>query len=128
MIQKKILIVDDDKELSDALFTVMKAAGYKPLVAQDGVEGLELARTEKPDLILLDITMPKMNGLQMLHTLRRESPNKLIPVILLTNADDPTHIVHGVELKSSDYIIKSQTSLETIVKRVKQTLLGYVQN
>lgn len=103
----------------------MENSGFDVLEAIDGESGLALALSSKPDLILLDITMPKMNGLQMLHTLRKDAWGKDVPVLLLTNADDPTHIVRGVELKSNDYLIKSQTSLETIVKTIRQQLMGY---
>ena len=125
MNQKKILVIDDDTDLREALQTSMHSAGYDVLTAADGEGGLLSAFANKPDLILLDISMPKMNGLQVLHTLRRDPWGKDVQVLLLTNADDPTNIVHGVEQKSNDYIIKSQTSLENILKKVKQQLAGY---
>lgn len=125
MTNKKILVVDDDTDLRETLKISMENSGFDVLEAIDGESGLALALNSKPDLILLDITMPKMNGLQMLHALRKDAWGKDVPVLLLTNADDPTHIVRGVELKSNDYLIKSQTSLETIVKTIRQQLTGY---
>ncbi len=125
MTNRKILVVDDDTDLRETLKISMENSGFDVLEAIDGESGLALALSSKPDLILLDITMPKMNGLQMLHTLRKDAWGKDVPVLLLTNADDPTHIVRGVELKSNDYLIKSQTSLETIVKTIRQQLMGY---
>ncbi|QQR65144.1 response regulator [Candidatus Kaiserbacteria bacterium] len=125
MAQYKILVVDDDEALREALHTALLSAGYKALEAKDGIEGLLIAEAEKPNLILLDIQMPKMGGHEMLGALKKTSWGKDIQVILLTNADDATNIAHGVSLHSDDYIIKSNTSLEEILKRVKQHLAGY---
>lgn len=125
MAQHKILVVDDDEALREALHTVLLSAGYEALEAKDGVEGLLVAEKEKPNLILLDIQMPKMGGHEMLNALRKTPWGKNMHVLLLTNADDATNITHGVSLHSDDYIIKSNTSLEEILKRVKQHLAGY---
>ncbi len=125
MAQHKILVVDDDEALREALHTVLINAGYTALEAKDGGEGLLIAEKEKPDLILLDIMMPNTNGHEMLNALRKTSWGKDMHVLLLTNADDATNIAHGVSLRSNDYIIKSNTSLEEILKRVKQHLAGY---
>lgn len=122
---KTILVVDDEKDLREALTTSLTSAGYTVVTANDGKEGLALAQAEKPDLILLDIVMPHVNGHEMLHELRRDAWGKNVPVILLTNADDATNVAQGIELKSNDYIIKAQTSLEDIAKKVKQHLAGY---
>lgn len=120
-----ILIVDDEKDLRDALSTALKGAGFTVLEAIDGQSGLQLAELEKPDLILLDIMMPNMSGHQVLREIRMKPWGMRMKVILLTNSDDPANISQGAELKSNDYIIKSQTSLEDIIKKVKQHLVGY---
>lgn len=125
MEKSKILVIDDELDLREALRTSLEAAGCAVVCAVDGKEGLELALLHKPDLILLDITMPKMNGHQVLSQLRSDAWGKDVPVLLLTNADDPENIFTGVGLKGTDYIIKSQTSLENITKKVKQYLAGY---
>lgn len=125
MSQRKVLIVDDEADLRDALHTAFTAAGYTPLVATNGEEALSIALSEKPDIVLLDIAMPKMNGHETLAKLRRDSWGKDVPVLFLTNFDDPTNITHGVAGHSNDYIIKSSTSLEEIVKRTTQHLTGY---
>jgi DNA-binding response OmpR family regulator len=122
-----ILIVDDEKDLRDALGTALRQAGFTVLEALDGPQGLQLAELEKPDLILLDIMMPNMSGHQVLRELRMKPWGMRMKVILLTNSDDPANISQGAELKSNDYIIKSQTSLEDIIKKVKQHLAGYHQ-
>ncbi len=120
-----ILIVDDERDLRDALKTALSEAKYKVLEAEDGEKGLELARSENPDLILLDITMPHMNGHQVLRELRAHPSGKNPKIILFTNSDDPADITRGVGLKSDAYLIKSQTSLEDIIKKIKQEILGY---
>lgn len=125
MAQKKILVVDDDTDLREALDTALTAAGYTSLTAKDGAEGLALALKEKPDLILLDIMMPNMNGHKTLSELRKDSWGKEVPVLFLTNFDDPTNISEGFGLKANGYIIKSNTSLESITTKVKQYLAGY---
>ncbi len=120
-----ILIIDDEKDLRDALGMALRNAGFTVLEAIDGQSGLQLAETQKPDLILLDIMMPNMSGHQVLRELRMKPWGMRMKVLLLTNSDDPSNISQGVELKSNDYIIKSQTSLGDIIKKVKQHLVGY---
>lgn len=121
----KILIVDDEKDLRDALRVALETAGLIVIEAIDGEEGLRKAEEERPDLILLDITMPKMNGHQVLNQLRQTPWGLRTHVLILSNADDPHNIAQGVGLHSDDYIIKSQTNLSEIVRKVKQHLLGY---
>lgn len=125
MTESKILIIDDEKNLRESLYTALTAAGFSVTQAPDGSSGLEAAFKVKPDLILLDISMPIMNGHQTLSELRKDPWGKNVPVILLTNFDDATNITQGIELNSDDYIIKSNTSLSAIVTKVKQRLAGY---
>lgn len=125
MSQKKILLVDDDNDLRSVLSDALETANFSILQAKDGEEGLALALAEKPDLILLDIMMPKLNGHQTLKALRKDPWGKTARVILLTSLDDATNVTEAVEQKSSDYIMKSNTSLEDIIKKIKQHLAGY---
>ena len=80
----KILVVDDELDMRTFITTLLETNGYKPVAATDGKEGLELARKVKPDLIILDITMPVMTGIEMLEKLKAERDLKDIPVIMLT--------------------------------------------
>ena len=125
MEQEKILIVDDEVDLREALSSALTAAGFVTLTAVDGEEGLTKALAHKPNLILLDIDMPKMNGHKVLSELRRDVWGKTVPVILLTNSDDPANMVQGFGLKSSDYLIKSNISLEDLTKKVRLSLAGF---
>lgn len=122
---KKILVVDDEQDLREALQNVLNASGFMTITAPHGEAGLALALSEKPDLILLDIGMPKMNGHQVLAQLRKDAWGKHVPVFLLTNYEDAGNVAEGLELKGDEYIMKSNESLESIVKRVKQYLAGY---
>jgi len=125
MANKTILIIDDEADLLEALDTALTDAGFETLTASHGAAGLELAFAHKPNLILLDIIMPQMSGHEVLAKLRRDPWGKEVPVLFLTNSDDPKNITAGFENEGSGYLIKSNTSLDTIVKKVKQYLGGY---
>ena len=118
----KILIVEDDLHLLNSLRDKLKNEGFIPLVAKDGSQGLRIAIKEKPDLILLDVIMPKMDGLEMLQKLRKNPWGEIATVILLSNDDDPDHIKETLKEDATDYLIKSDWSLEDIVIKIKETL------
>ena len=121
----KILVIDDEKDLREALQEALTSAGFTVLIADNGKDGLAQALHHKPHLILLDISMPQMNGHKVLSELRKNPWGQNVHVLLLTNADDPTNIVRGLSLDGDEYIIKSQVSLGDITKKVKQYLTGY---
>lgn len=121
-LKKKILIVEDDKSLRHALEEVISREGFIAMVAKDGEEGLESALKNHPDLILLDIIMPKMNGVKMLKSLRDDTWGKAVPVLLLTNDTDPEHMRETLKDNATDYLIKSDWEIEEVVKKVKTTL------
>jgi len=118
--QKKVLIVEDEKSLLDIMREEFKEAGFLVATAMDGQEGLAAAKKESPDLILLDIAMPKMDGLTMAKELA--AAGKDIPIIFLTNLDDLDHVSNAIGLGSFDYLIKSNWKLEDVVKRAKEKL------
>jgi len=120
--RKKILIVEDDESLRNALKYKINREGFSALIAKDGEEGLEIGIKEKPDLILLDVLMPKMNGVTMLKKLRENSWGKNVPVLLLSNDDDPEHIRETLKDNAVDYLIKSDWELGNIIKRIKETI------
>jgi two-component system alkaline phosphatase synthesis response regulator PhoP len=117
--KQKILIVEDTKSYLFIISQKLEEAGFLVVTAGDGEEGLDVAEKEKPDLILLDVEMPKMDGITMSKKLR-ESGEKT-PIIFLTNMGDLKHISEAVEA-SADYIIKSEVSSDEIVSRVKERL------
>jgi len=120
-INKKILIVEDDKSLLWILRQSFSDEGFTVIFAQDGEEGLNIAEIENPDLILLDISMPKMDGLTMAKILREKNINSKI--IFLTNFKDTDHIREAIEIyEEIDYIIKSDLDIDQIIGRVKERL------
>lgn len=121
-IKKKVLIVEDDNALKSVLGDKLKSEDFLVLTAKDGEEGLRVALKNKPDLILLDVVMPKMNGLKMLEKLREDEWGEHVPVLLLSNDDDPEHIKETLKYNASDYLIKSDWELEDIIKKIKETL------
>lgn len=122
---QKILVIDDEADLRAALRAALTAAGFAVTEAVNGEDGLLKARTENPDLILLDLTMPHMNGHQVLRELRNDPLPNDPHILLFTNSEDATNITRGVKLEGDDYIMKSQTSLDDIVRLIKQHLAGY---
>ena len=120
--QKTVLIVDDDDKLTKVLGDQLERAGIKALTAKDGEEGLRSATVNKPDLILLDVMMPKMNGLQMLEKLREDSWGKDAKVILLTVVDQPDVLSKAVELGGFEYLVKTEWKIEEVIDRVKKKL------
>lgn len=122
MCMDKVLIVEDDKALSNVLTDKLKNEGFFVLTAKNGEEGLKIGFKEKPDLILLDVIMPKMNGLKMLKLLRENQWGKTVPVLLLSNDDDPEHIRETLKDNATDYLIKSDWELEDVIKKIQETL------
>lgn len=122
---KKILIVDDDKIFSKILRDWLVAGGqgrYDVVTAFDGAEGFEVATRERPNLILLDLMMPVLTGIEFLKKLRKEEWGKDIPVIVETQLSDLEKMSEGVELGVRGYIIKSDYSMEAILRQIDDIL------
>ena len=118
-INKKILLVEDSKSYLFILTETLREAGFKVVTAENGEVGFALAESEKPDLILLDITMPKMDGIAVAKKLKENGVS--IPIIFLTNMSDLKHVSDAME-NATDYIVKADTSVEDVVVRVKEKL------
>lgn len=118
MAEKQILIVDDEKPIVDILKFNLTKEGYKTIEAYDGKTGLELALTKEPDLILLDVMLPEMDGFSVLKEIRKKSQ---VPVLLLTAREDEVDKVLGLELGADDYITKPY-SVRELTARVKANL------
>lgn len=115
---KKILIVDDEPKIVDLVRTYLEKDGYKTLVAYDGKTALELARREKPALIVLDLMLPEVSGLDVCRQLRATST---VPIIMLTARDEETDKLIGLELGADDYVTKPFSPKE-LVARVRAVL------
>lgn len=124
MDKKKILIVEDEESMLDAISDSLVNQEFATLMAKDGEEGLKIALKERPDLILLDILMPKMDGMIMLQKLRQDEWGKGVPVIILTvvNPNANTVINSVLENEPAYYLVKSDVKLEGIVEKVKDVL------
>lgn len=116
---KKILIVEDEKNIVDILSFNLGREGYETLEAYDGAAGLKLALEEDPDLILLDIMLPRMNGFDVCKAVREK--NTSIPIIMLTAREEESDKVFGLELGADDYITKP-FSMEELVSRISAIL------
>ena len=122
-INKKILIVEDEAPLRNAVADILSFEGFTVLQAKNGQEGLDLALKEHPDLILLDLMMPVMDGLTMLEKMRQDAEwGKNAAVILLTNLNDPEKIAQATSAGSYDFLVKSDWNIEDVVKKIKTRL------
>lgn len=119
---KKILIVEDEKDLRFFISTALKEAGFEILEAFDAEEALEILKKETPDLILLDILLPRMNGFEFLTTIKKDSKLEKIPVIILSNLGQKEEIEEGLRRGAVDYLIKANFTLDKIVEKIKNFL------
>ena len=101
------MIVEDDSFVMDIYQTKLAQAGFDIIEAANGLEAIKILETENPDLILLDILMPYMDGMEVLEKIKKEERFKNTPVILLTNLSQQEEVKHGLELGARDYLIKS---------------------
>ncbi len=114
-----ILLIEDDTMMSKMYEKILSHEGYTVTVAPDGIAGLETAKKLNPALILLDIMMPKMDGLQVLEKLKLDPDTQKIPVVLLTNLGSDTVINQAFTIGAAGYLIKSQVSNDKLVTEVK---------
>lgn len=117
--ERKVLIVDDERSIVDILKYNIEKDGTKVICAYDGKEGLRLARTEDPDVILLDVMLPEMDGFEVCRTLRAEGNN--VPIIMITAREEETDKVFGLDLGADDYITKP-FSMRELLARVRTNM------
>lgn len=120
--KKTILIIEDEATLHRALMEFLTEENFNVLSAMDGEEGLELARSKKPDLILLDIILPKKDGYEVLDDLKQNKKTSEIPVMLLTNLESAEDIQKAFDKGATTYLVKSDYKLEDVVKKIKDTI------
>jgi DNA-binding response OmpR family regulator len=118
----KILIVEDDPVLQKTLQEFLIGEGFEVFSAGDGDEGVRTATKENPDLILLDIILPKKNGYEVIKELKANEGTMKIPIVLLTNLGGIHDVEKALELGATTYLIKSDYKLEEIAKKVKEIL------
>lgn len=123
-----LLIVEDDPLMSRMYERIFKFEGYNINIAHDGEEGLAKVRSQKPTLILLDIMMPKMNGMEVLDKLKADPDTKTIPVIMLTNLAGQQDAENALAKGAVKYIIKSEHEPKEIANMVKEVIAGYTRD
>ena len=119
---KRILVAEDDRFLAMALQAQLVRSGFDVIVARDGEQALNLARTEAPHLILLDLIMPKLQGFEVLRLLKQEEKTASIPVIVLSNLGQEIDLETVTQAGAQGYFVKSRTPLKDIVNEVVKTL------
>lgn len=118
---KKILFIEDEQSLQKVLGNRLEQEGFSVLSALDGEIGFNLAKEKKPDLILLDLVLPKKDGFEVLKELKQEKETKDIPVMVLTNLETDADLQRILELGATTYLVKANYNLEEIVSKIKQT-------
>lgn len=119
---KKILIIEDEEALQKTIGDVLRQEKYKVVSAMDGEAGIKMAQTEKPDLILLDLVLPKMHGFEVLKTVKAQEAIRDIPIIVLTNLESMGDIEKALEMGATTYLVKASYTLEEVVQKIKKTL------
>ena len=119
---RKILLVEDDRFLIKAVYTKLTQKGFEVVLANDGDEAISKAKAEKPELVLLDMVLPKKSGFEVLRELKGNPETASIPVFILSNLAQDQDIQEGKALGAEDYIVKSNTSLSAIVDKVANFL------
>jgi two-component system phosphate regulon response regulator PhoB len=118
----KVLLVEDDRFLRKAADATLRQAGFRVVLAVDGEDALRQARAEIPDLILLDVIMPKLQGFEVLRELKADPTTKAIPVIILSNLGQESDTARALQAGAAEYVVKASLSLQELVKKVQDTL------
>jgi CheY-like chemotaxis protein len=121
-IMKKILLVEDEELMIGLLQKKLIKEGYEVTVARDGEEGLKKAREVMPDLILMDIIMPKMGGLEVMEHIQKEEDLKKIPIIIISNSGQPVEIDRAQRLGAKDWLVKTDFDPQELVEKIKKQI------
>lgn len=120
--EKKILIIEDDEFFRELIAKKLKSSGFGVFEAIDGQKGIEKAKEIKPDLVLLDLLLPNVDGFEVLTTLKQNTETLSIPVIILSNLDSKEDIEKGLKSGASDFMIKSQFDLDEVIEKIKSLI------
>lgn len=120
--KKKILVVEDDGMISSMYKTKFAADGFEVSIADNGVIGLELAKKEKPDIIMLDVILPRLDGFSVLEEIKKDPATKNIPVIMLTNLGTDEDRVKGEKMGALDYLVKASLTPGQVSEKIKKAL------
>jgi len=120
--KQKVLIVEDDNMISSIYKTKFEADGFAAVVAGNGAEGLDIARKEQPDIIMLDVILPQIDGFSVLEELKKDKLTKDIPVIMLTNLGTDEDKAKGEKMGAVDYFVKTSLTPAQISEKIKKHL------
>lgn len=123
----KILVIEDDTMLNKIYQTKLGILGYQVAAAYDGEEGLKKIETEKPNIVLLDLMLPKKNGYEVLGAVKSNQAVSNTPIILLSNLGQEEDVRRGLTLGAVDFLVKSNSKLETVINRIESILQKYTQ-
>jgi len=119
---KKILIIEDEEVIIGLLQKKLIKEGYQVSIARNGEEGLRMMKTEKPDLVLLDIIMPKMGGFEVMEEMQKNGELKKISVIVISNSGQPVELDRAQKLGAKDWLIKTEFDPQEVIDKVKKQL------
>ena len=119
---KTILFIEDESAIQKTFSDALKKEEYEIISALDGEVGLRLAKEKKPDLILLDLVLPKLDGFQVLQSLKSNETTRAIPVIVLTNLEQMEDIQKAIDLGAKTYLVKSNYNLSEVIDMVKKAM------
>ena len=117
-----VLIIEDDSYISDMYRIKLESENFKVAIAGDGIVGIKMLEKEKPDIVLLDVVMPKVDGFNVLKMIKKNQALKEIPVVLLTNLSQKENVERGFELGADSYIIKAHFTPSEVVEKIKGIL------
>ena len=118
----KILVIEDEEQIQQILGERLGAEGFEVIKAFDGEEGIKISFEQHPDLIILDLLMPKVDGIAALEKIRADSWGKSVPVLVLTNLSDVSKMESVVHLQVSGYLVKADWKLEDVVAKIREIL------
>ena len=122
ILQKKILIIEDDSMISSMYKIKLEQAGFFVVIAENGVEGIKLTISQKPNLILLDVMLPQMDGFAVLQKIKTDKKTKKIPVIMLTNLGTTEDMKKGMDLGADEYLVKANLTPNQISDEINKIL------
>jgi DNA-binding response OmpR family regulator len=121
--EKKILIIEDEESLLDMYKSRFEKAGYQVLTANDGKSGIEIIQKQRPDLVILDILMPEMDGYETIKKIRKNAQIKKIPILVLSNLGQPDEINKALKLGADDYVVKTEVTPTELFNKVERMFL-----
>jgi len=119
---KKLLLIEDEEIIINLLQKKLSQEGYEVFVARDGEEGLETMRKVSPDLILLDIIMPKKGGFEVMEEMNKDPELKKIPIVIISNSGQPVELSRARELGAKDWLVKTEFHPQEVIDKVKNQI------